>query len=156
MPGTLIADLVRASDNISISDSWITPLGQALDGLDAAGAAWKPSSDERSIWEIVQHLTSWTDWVVSWLSGIDSEVIDWPPVAATDEASWEAACERLDASLTAFRDRINLLNPDSLLVLPTPEITETNSHLGILSILIHNAHHAGQVVKLRAELERGR
>lgn len=146
---TAVDDLLTVHDHISTAGHWITPLREALDGVTAAEAAWKPAADERSIWEITLHVTGWTEWAAGFLRGQDTEVTDWPPVATGEAAAWEAARARLDAALEAFRAGIAARTPDDLFVAPTPAVTATSRFVGIQSILVHNAYHAGQITKLR-------
>ena len=142
----LLAALTTMNRNIVDQEAWITPLREILLGLDAEEAAWKPSPDERSAWEIVLHILAWTDWVVHFLQGEDTEVTDWPLVGTE---SWEETRQRLEASLTAFGTVITSLTPEALFESPTPQVTQTSRLLGITSILVHNAYHAGQLTKLR-------
>ena len=142
----LLATLTTMHRNIVDTESWITPLLEILQTTEADEAAWTPAPDERSIWEIVLHLGAWTDWAVHFLQGEDTEVTDWPPVGAE---SWAATRQRVGISLTAFGDGIASLTAESLFESPTPSVTPTSRLLGIASILVHNAYHAGQLTKLR-------
>lgn len=142
----LLAALATMNQNIVSQDVWITPLREILASLDAEEAAWQPAPDERSIGEIVLHLGAWTDWAVHFLQGEDTEVTDWPPVGAQ---SWLATRDQVEVSLTAFADGIAALTPESLFESPTPSVTQTTRLMGITSILVHNAYHAGQLTKLR-------
>ncbi len=38
---------------------WQPSLKEALEGLTAAQAAWKPTPERHSIWQIVRHLILW-------------------------------------------------------------------------------------------------
>ena len=152
----LSAALVEVFDHVHVVERWITPLAESLVGADAAEAAWKPGPDERSLWDIVLHVAAWTEWVVAFLDGRDTEVTDWPPLGRTDPAAWEADRQRLDAALAAFRERLAALTPEALAEPPTPAVTPTTRLMGAMSILVHNAYHAGQVTKLRAEYARRR
>ena len=142
----LLATLTTMHRNIVDQESWITPLREILTGLDAEEAAWKPGPDERSAWEIVLHIIAWTDWVVYFLQGEDTDVTDWPLVGTE---SWEETRKRLEASLTALSSGIAALTLEALFASPTPSVTPTTRLLGITSILVHNAYHAGQLTKLR-------
>ena len=142
----LLATLTTMHRNIVDTESWITPLRETLNDIEAEEAAWQPAPDERSIWEIVLHVGVWTDWAVHFLQGQDTAVTDWPPVGTE---SWAATRQRVTSSLTAFGDGIAALSAESLFESPTPSVTPTSRLLGVTSILIHNAYHAGQLTKLR-------
>lgn len=146
--------LVTMADNIATEAAWIMPLRVALEGVEATEAAWKPAPDESSLWEIVEHILAWTEWAVHFLQGQDSDVTDWPPVAITEERAWEAARRKLFVALDALRAQIASADPETLFLPLTPEVTQTTGFVGIASILVHNAYHAGQIAKLRAWYER--
>ena len=96
------------------------------------------------------HSIAWTQWVVLFLQGQDIEVTDWPPIEGTGEADWEQARQKLMDLCQTFREQVAALSVVDLEAIPTPEVTQTNRFVGIQSILIHNAYHAGQITKLRA------
>ena len=150
------AALVDVFDHVHALERWITPLAVELDGMDAAEAAWKPAPGERSVWEIVRHVTAWTEWVVGFLDGRDTDVTDWPPVERIDADAWREDRARLDAALAAFRERLAAQTPEALSEAPTPAVTPTTRLTGAMSILVHTAYHAGQVTKLRTEYARRR
>ncbi|WP_394793573.1 DinB family protein [Armatimonas sp.] len=142
----LLATLTTMHRNIVDTESWITPLRETLNDIEAEEAAWQSAPDERSIWEIVLHVGAWTDWAVHFLQGEDTDVTNWPPVGTE---SWTETRQRVETSLTAFGDGIAALSAESLFESPTPSVTPTSRLLGIASILAHNAYHAGQLTKLR-------
>ena len=142
----LLATLTTMHHNTVDTESWITPLRETLNDIEADEAAWQPAPGERSIWEIVLHVEAWTDWAVHFLQGQDTAVTDWPSVGTE---SWAATRQQVAASLTAFGDGIAALSAESLFEPPTPSVTPTSRLLGIASILAHNAYHAGQLTKLR-------
>lgn len=119
-------------------DPWITTLAAALDGVDAAEAAWQPEGVERSIAQITLHARAWTDWATAMLDGRgDTDVTNWP-----EPDAWEADRAATLASLDAYQRAVDAL-PD------------TERIGAVLSIAVHNAHHAGQIVKLREAYARG-
>src|SRR2546429_9421574 len=69
---------------------WQPSLTEALEGLTAAQAAWKPAPERNSIWQIVRHLILWKRGVLdAWngnppddtqLSAADSQ-----PVAGSED-----------------------------------------------------------------------
>jgi uncharacterized damage-inducible protein DinB len=143
-----IEALVHASDRVAVAGNWITSVQEALKEVGAEEAAWQPGPAECSIFEIVLHMTVWTDWAANFLRGRDSETVEWPPVTRTDDAAWKEACNDLNHALTAFRVSIAALSSDDLNHAPVPEVTKTTNLSALLSILLHNAYHAGQITKL--------
>jgi hypothetical protein len=144
----LIQALLTSCDNVSSQGQWITSVCATVNAVDVAEAAWKPADEEPSIAEIVGHILAWTEWAVRFLGGQDTEVIDWPPVTTVDPADWEDLRRRLTETLDAFRREIATLSSNALFDVPVPAVTQTNRMLGIQSILVHNAFHAGQITQL--------
>lgn len=147
----LLAALSLMHRNTVETESWITPLRDVLEGIDEDEAAWRPAPGERSLWEIVLHIEAWTSWAVHFLQGRDTTVTDWPP---TGTESWAATQQRVESTLAAFGEGIAALRAEALFESPTPEVTPTSRLLGIASILVHNAYHAGQLTKLRDQYTR--
>jgi hypothetical protein len=137
--------------------TWVTPLTDALAGLTAREAAWKPETgdaDMRSIWEIVLHMTAWTDNVVERLAQrLRSEPMgrpaegNWPTLPDThDDAAWEEAKQRLWESLAGLRAHIETTPPAAMLDQGTVGYSQ---FADLLCRFIHNAYHIGQITKLR-------
>jgi uncharacterized damage-inducible protein DinB len=154
MSREVLERLVTIGENVAREGHWITPVAEALDGVMAEEATWKPAPDERSIAEIVAHMTVWTDWCVRFLHGEDTEVTDWPPVTDRDAEEWERSRTALLSALHDFQAALTALKPETLFDAPTPEVTSTDRFTGIGSILVHNAYHAGQITKLREAYRR--
>src|SRR5205814_3077013 len=76
-------------------DDWVNPLADALAGVTATEAAWKPGPNSKGIWDIVLHMTVWTENIVLRMeSGERVRPAEgaWPqPPAVPDEAGWEEA-----------------------------------------------------------------
>lgn len=135
-------------------DDWVTPLEEALDGITAQEALWKPAPKIPSIWEIVLHVAVWNENIVERMAqrtrgerpGHPAEGA-WPPLPAVqDEAAWEAAQNRLRESLSQVRTHIETMS--------LPAVVDYGSigysHLDdLLCRFLHNAYHIGQITKLR-------
>jgi hypothetical protein len=154
--GELARALLDVSEQVGTAGNWVTPVAEAFEGVSAVEAAWKPTPDERSIWEIANHMIVWTDWAVGFVQGRDTAPVEWPPVGGGDEADWLDTHRRLTDANAALHEQVGRLNDADLFEKPTPEVTETNRFLGIASILVHNAYHSGQVTKLREQYRRQR
>ena len=143
-----IPNLVEASDRVAVEGNWIASVQEALRDVSPEEALWKPGPEQRSIFEIVLHMTVWTEWAANFLRGQDTETVDWPSVSRTDEAAWKEACDTLNHALMAFRASIASLSPDALTHVPVPEVTKTTKLSAALSIMVHNAYHVGQITKI--------
>ena len=127
-------------------DDWVYPLADALAGVTAAEAAWRPGPDLRGIWNIVLHMAVWTENIVERMrSGEDAHPAEGtspPPPAVPDEAAWEEAQQRLWDALAALHAYIETNSLDAL----------AGSPYGLADLFcrfIHNAYHIGQITKMR-------
>lgn len=143
----IIQELLTTYESVHTTEDWIFPLLECVAGLSAAEAARKPASGERSIWEIVLHVISWMDYTVIRLKGQEGVAEDWPPVADTSQSAWEETLAHLKRSCEAFREQIASADVETLLQ-PQPG-QDVSPFWRMNAILIHNAYHAGQIVKLR-------
>ncbi len=133
------------------------PLKEALKGVTAQEAAWKADPQDphqRSIWQIVLHMTAWTENIVQRMAQrqrgdrpVGPPEGHWPALPAVlDEVAWEEAERRLWESLAALRAHIETTSLDAMLDYGNAGY----SHLAdLLCRLIHNAYHIGQITKLR-------
>ena len=131
--------------------AWHGPaVAETLAGIDAVTAAARPLPAAHSIWEIVHHLTVWTEVP---RRRIDGEALqnlpanrDWPPVADTSPAAWQAAQAALEAAHKALHQRILDLSDAQL---DEPVVGSDPTVRGMLfGVLQHNAYHAGQIALL--------
>ena len=86
-------------------------LGGALEGLDWTLAGARPDAAPHSIFQLVNHMAYWQEWVVKWLDGEEPAVPKhaaggWPgSEAPTSSTDWEKAVERLRQGLEELRGR---------------------------------------------------
>ena len=150
-----IADeLTRAMD----TDPWHgSPVARILDGVDAAGAAARPTGSAHSIWEIVRHMTAWTGEVGRRLAGHapgEPEEGDWPAPSGDDEEAWRRDVtllfdvhERLLAQVRALQDDV--------LFRPASDARDREAGSGVSYYVLlhglsqHHAYHAGQIAILK-------
>jgi uncharacterized damage-inducible protein DinB len=148
----------RVSEAIERSVSgpmWHGPaLTDLLEGVNAEQAAARPIAGAHSIWELVLHITAWTEIVRERLAGSakgdPTPEEDWPPVLDTSPDAWRAVVERLKeahrelAAITAQMD-------DSMLIGRVPG--KDHSVLVMMhGIIEHDAYHGGQIAVLKKAL----
>ncbi len=129
---------------------WAHSMLDALEGLTAEQAAWKPrKKDARSIWEIVNHATYWKDCLVQRLDGSTAKFSDeesWA-VGETSEEAWTKAVARLKRTHNALMRRLkaqgklDLDQPFPGEKMPTGE--------ALYGVLAHDCYHTGQILTLR-------
>ena len=139
-------DVLTAFDYSYLHEDWVYPLADALAGVTAQEAAWRPAPDGKGIWDIVLHMAVWTENIIERMrSGerVSPAEGAWPPPPAVlDEAAWEEAQRRLWDALAALSAYIEASPLDALAGSPWG--------LGDLFCrFIHNAYHIGQITKMR-------
>ncbi len=135
---------------------WQPSLSEALEGLTAAQAAWKPAPQRHSIWQIVRHLILWKRGVLNaWdgdpPDGAQLEANDWQEIAG-GEADWVKDRRTLLDISTQFLTRAQALDDAGL----SRRITWYKSGeaqplaMRVVRTTTHDIYHAGQIRYLRA------
>jgi hypothetical protein len=127
-------------------DDWVYPLADALDGITAEQAAWKPGPGLMGIWDIVLHVAAWNENIIERIeTGQKARPSEgaWPPKPdSLTEANWEAAKTRLWASIAALRKLIETV--------PFEKVHSSPYGFGdLVCRFSHMAYHGGQIVKIR-------
>lgn len=135
-------------------NAWFVAIKNALDGVTAEQAVWKPAGADNSIWEIVSHLSFYNYAYVERFKGLayeysvdDNDATFTAAEGATD-AAWAAEAARLDAILTEFRELIAGAD-DSKFNEPVSGENPVKWKVLISNINTHNAYHGGQILLLR-------
>lgn len=141
--------LLAQMDHTYRTGGWYVPLSEALNGLNATLAAWRPAEGAHSIWEILSHMTFWKE---RYVSRINNE----PPsekrvnndatfeTGPGGEEDWERMVSRFHASSEALR-AIAERGEEAL----DQPIGEESVALAVASLVMHDANHAGQIIYIR-------
>ena len=142
-------------------DPWYgSPRTRFLAGLTAGDAAVRPMGSAFSIWELVLHMTGWTNEVRSRLRGNapgEPKGGDWPVVGEVSEERWKAAQAALAAAHAGLVADIERLTSEEL-VRPVGEPRDPAPGAGVtiaatlVGIAQHDAYHIGQLALLRRAL----
>lgn len=131
-------------------DPWLgVNVLSTLEGITAEKAAVKIAPGRNSIWEIVNHMTSWRRNV---LRRFDGKVIPRPehnyilPVEITTEEAWRESIERLKESQEQWLAFLETADEDSLASIYPGNQGSYYYHMH--GILQHDAYHLGQIVML--------
>ncbi len=113
-------------------------------------AIQRPIPAGHNIWELVLHITSWSNIALRRITGGQVEPFDgedWPLPAAMSADNWAEACAALADSHERLREVVAGLSDDEL-ARNAPE-----SHRSIAAMLHgvtqHGAYHGGQIALLR-------
>lgn len=134
---------------------WHGPALVDLVGDVSAGDAHAhPVPGAHSIWELVYHMTAWTEIVRERLASPGmvepTPDEDWPPVRDSSADAWRSAVERLKAAHRELAADVAVLD-DSRLIGRVPG--REHSVLAMLhGIVEHDAYHAGQIAILKRAL----
>lgn len=136
---------------------WHGPsLADLLGDVTAADAAARPVPAGHSIWELVHHLTAWTEIARQRLSPSKppdpTPEQDWPPVRDTSAEAWRAAVERLKTAHRELAADVAALD-DATIVSRLPG-RDHNMLAMLHGIIEHDAYHGGQIALLKRALER--
>jgi DinB superfamily len=143
------AIILALLDEAYTKKTWHGPnLRQALKGVTAKQAAWRPSPSRHNIWEETLHTAYWKYAVRRRLEGgkpgsfilKGSNFFKRPEKGRTNEAAWRA-------------DRLILENEHRALVQTIRKILKSSrakKHLRMLyGVAFHDVYHAGQIRLLR-------
>lgn len=134
-------------------EDWYPPLRDALAGLNAAQASWKPVGEAaNTIWANVSHLLYYKERFLHRLQGTTfapqvetNEETFVPSGGADDEEAWQAAVQRLEQVHHQIEEQLAALTEKELdQPLPTHSILQS-----AMSLVLHDAFHTGQIVQLR-------
>jgi uncharacterized damage-inducible protein DinB len=124
----------------------------AVDGLNAEQASWKPNDGENSIWETLEHLRFYNYAYAERFKGIDYKY----PTDDNDETfsgggsdeEWHASIGRFTSVMNEFRSLISS-SQESKFAEAVSESNQASWGKLILMISAHNAYHAGQIILTR-------
>ncbi len=155
-----IADLVRDQLETTLyRQAWQSQpsLTEALEGVDAPTAAWRPGPQRHSIWQIVRHLILWKQGILRALEGEppDREElrrVDWAEAGGSEDA-WRADVDTLLRTSSELIGRARGMEDAALLrpVVWYRGWTETQPIAArLLRRATHDSYHTGQIRYLRA------
>ena len=123
----------------------------ALAGLEWRFAGAKPAGTPHTVFQLVNHMIYWQEWLVKWLDGKKPRpprhaVGGWPgPVGPASRREWERTVRRFDRALLALERRVCQGDPLSG--------RGKTTRLELLHVVgSHTSYHVGQVVLLRQQL----
>lgn len=149
MSGPLVSALIAHFDSSFSGPNGDYPaVMEAITGLTAQQALWRPSPESNSIWQLVDHLAASKEWQIQMLERGQAESPAWsePP---GDEESWHALVARLRDAHGRLKSALEQLNDEDLLAYPDPALNRTLLELILSSGSAHEAHHGGQLSYLR-------
>ena len=133
---------------VHTEDGWIHPLKDAVADVTVQQALFKPAPDVASIWEVTAHATPYLYDVLRALRGEERvQHEDWHDLSDTSEKAWLTLRGELIAGIDALGEEISKLKEADYLVAPPNRKTARWELL--VDIAVHDAYHAGQIIKLK-------
>jgi len=134
-----------------IGEAWHGPaVFEILEGITPQQAAARPIAGGHSIWELVLHITAWTNAGLRRLQGEPAQLTDaedFPAVMASDGRGWQQAMEVTKQAYEELRKAI-LLIEDSRLDHPIVEGL-SSVYVTLHGVIQHSLYHAGQIAILK-------
>lgn len=133
---------------VHTEDGWIHPLRDAVKDVSAEEALWKPAADVASIWEVTAHATPYLYDVIGALRSEDKkEHEDWHSITDKSEAAWVRLRNELLSGIDQLGEEIAEIQEADYMIPPPGR--KTPRWEMIIDIGVHDAYHAGQIIKLR-------
>ncbi len=136
------------------TDTWFVALGNAIKGLSAEQAAWKPDGGDNSIWGIIRHLNFYNERYLKRFKGETVEKSDvensetFEGADVVSEEDWQAEIERFDRVMKGWRGVFEAADEEKFEEIYNEEDQTTWAEIvGLMNT--HHAHHGGQIVILR-------
>lgn len=142
-----------------VGEAWHGPaVIEILEGVTAQQAVAHPLMGGHSIWELLLHITAWTQAAVRRLQGDRAQLTDaenFPAINESDERAWQQARESVMRAYDELRSAILLLDDSRL---DQPIIDGMSSiYVTLHGLIQHSLYHAGQIAILKkAFSERGK
>ena len=145
------AELARELETLAEGNNWHGPtLHELLDGVSAEAAASRPLPGAHTIWELVLHVTAWTDVFRRRLEGTaveEPEAGDFPvprrPRRAPGRRRRRRYSSRTRRSRRAFRGSPTRSSPRRVPGRPF------DKHFQVRAAIRHTVYHSGQIGLLR-------
>ena len=152
-PERIVDQLRRAIQG----QAWHGPaLRELLQGVSADMAVAKPIHGAHSIWEILLHITAWTEAVCRRLQGERAQLSiqeDWPTLDDTSEAAWNTALDHLQQVHQHLLRDVEPLSPTRL---DEPIGQDRVSvYVTLHGLVHHHLYQAGQIALLKRASSRG-
>lgn len=123
----------------------------AFEALDWKLAGVRPEGAPHSVFQLLNHMSYWRDWVVKWLGG------EKPPLPKHASGGWPAgpapaSKEEWERAVRGFQSGLDELERRSRAEDPLTKRGNKSRLEMLQTIASHNSYHMGQVVFLRQML----
>jgi hypothetical protein len=149
MTSPLIQALAAHFDSVFYGPNGDYPaVMEALHGITAQQALWKPAPSQNSIWQIVEHLIGSKNWLTEMLKGNNPASPRWTEPGG-DEAAWQATVARLKETHERLKAALQAEPEPDMMEVAVAEWGRTMLELVLSSGPAHESHHGGQIDYLK-------
>jgi hypothetical protein len=129
-------------------ESWFAPLKDAIEGITAEQAGWRPTGEAtKSIWENVNHLLYYKERIVAnlegreWTKNLDGDQTFFLTEQSNDGNEWKKLVERLENTSFSLRQLLSNMTDEDLM--------RNSFEVKLMDLLLHDAYHTGQIIQIR-------
>ena len=140
--------LVKVLDSTYDKENWYAPFKDAIEGLTAQQASWKPPGEAtKSIWENVNHLIYYKERLASnmegreWKNPLDGGETFFLTGQSDDDHKWLRVVERAENAQRNLREIVSKT--------PAEKFGQNSLEEKVLDIILHDAYHTGQIMLIR-------
>jgi uncharacterized damage-inducible protein DinB len=132
-------------------------IATVLADIDAHQSLWIPEGASHCIWQLLRHMTVWTDIIRQRLTSptlveISSDEENFPPLPEASHENWQPARDAFDAALKALLQSIANF-PEEKLSAQVPGRDYT-FYVLLHGAAHHNLYHLGQISMIKAMYKR--
>ncbi|MHC0038855.1 DinB family protein [Pseudoneobacillus sp. C159] len=140
--------LLKVLDSTFDKESWYAPFKDAIDGLTAEQAIWKPSGEStKTIWENVNHLIYYKERLAAklggrdWILNLDGNETFHFIEQSNDDMEWKKVVARSENAQRDLRQALSAMSDR--------ELDQNSLEKQLLDIMLHDAYHTGQIIHIR-------
>jgi uncharacterized damage-inducible protein DinB len=134
------------------TNGWFVAVKNAIAGISAEQAAWKPEGSDNSIWSLLSHMNYYNNAYLERFQGrhfeYDISDNDETFTQSASEDEWKAEVERFAEIMNGWRRVLESADESKFDDIAPPYNKSKWSEI-IANINAHTAHHGGQIVLLR-------
>ena len=129
-------------------EEWYAPLKDAIEGITAEQANWKPTGEAaKSIWENVNHLIYYREKLATimegreWTNDLDGNETFNFITPSNDDQKWKEVVERAEKVHGRLRNVLSKTTDE--------ELDRNFLKEKLVNLMLHDAYHTGQIIQIR-------
>ncbi len=128
------------------------PIATVLGDIDTRQAFWVPEGGAHSIWQLLRHMTVWTDIIRQRLTSptiieVESDEQNFPSPPPPSDAAWDEARDGFHTALEALLRAMDTFPEDKLQdMVPEREYTY---YMLLHGMAHHSLYHTGQIAMIK-------